>query len=246
MAKQRNNLTVLILFRGDSIRRLYNLIGVVKSIYCIKGITIYVREADCLNHHIVERLLPSDVKYEFIEDKDSILHKTKHFNEMLRNVVTTYVGIWDADVVAFPEAIEECMEKLFLGEAKMVLPYNGICLDTTDSIADIYMRDCDFTVLDKLSYLMARLQPHRLTGGAVMMKKATFEALGGENEKYYGWGDDDFDRYIRFYNANIPIFRSEHPLFHLSHPRGGNSRFQSLLGAMSSKMELMKTINCRR
>ena len=128
----------------------------------------------------------------------------------------------------------------------MALPYNGICLDTSEVIADCYMQSSDFNILDTYSYLMKRLQPQRLTGGAVIMNKDAFFNLGGENENYYGWGDDDYDRYIRFYQSGAPIFRSNTPLFHLSHPRGENSRFSSSAFAIASKIELSKTASHKR
>ncbi|MDY6259722.1 MAG: galactosyltransferase-related protein [Bacteroidales bacterium] len=239
-------LSILILYRGDSIRRLYNLKAVVASLLPFDGIEIHVREADRVNHHVVERMLQYVANYEFVEDTDSILHKTLHFNQMLTCITTPYVGIWDCDVIAYPESVEECMRELTTGNAAMALPYNGVCLDTSRVIADIYMRDYDFMTLKNHSQLMPKLQPHRLTGGAVLMNRETFRLLGDENENYYGWGDDDFDRYIRFYNAQEKIFRSNTPLFHLTHPRGENSNFNSPLLALASKTELSKTINCKR
>ena len=66
--------------------------------------------------------------------------------------------------------------------------------------------------------------------------------LGGENENYYGWGDDDYDRYIRFMNNGYAIYRSKNVLFHLTHPRSYNSNYNSKLHQQISKAELLKTI----
>ncbi len=241
-----NETSILILFRADSIRRLYNLVAVVESLTSLNGVNIYVREADCVNHHIAQKLLPPSVKYEFTTDKDSVLHKTRHFNQMLEQVSTPYVGIWDTDTIAYSTSVTECIDALTNGKALMALPYNGICLDTSVAIADIYMQSSDFRILDTYSYLMARLQPQRLTGGAVLMNRNAFLTLGGENENYYGWGDDDYDRYVRFYQSGASIFRSKKPLFHLSHPRGENSGFSSSTFAVASKVELSRTASHKR
>ena len=165
---------------------------------------------------------------------------------MLEQVSTANVGIWDTDTIAYSTSIIECINVLQNRNALMALPYNGICLDTSEVIADCYMQSSDFNILDTYSYLMKRLQPQRLTGGAVIMNKDAFFNLGGENENYYGWGDDDYDRYIRFYQSGAPIFRSNTPLFHLSHPRGENSRFSSSAFAIASKIELSKTASHKR
>lgn len=237
------NCTILILYRADSIRRLYNLLAVIRSLKTIENCIIYVREADSVNHNILPLVLPNNIKYEFIFDNDETLHKTWHFNDMLRCVSTSIVGIWDADVISYSKSVNECLSLLISKRVSLALPYNGICLDTSEIIANLYLKSFDFSILQKSQHFMKRLQPHILTGGAVLMNRLDFLSLDAENENYYGWGDDDFDRYIRFMNANMKIFRSNTPLFHLSHPRGINSNYLTSLYASNSKEILAKTIN---
>lgn len=238
-------LTILILFRGDSIRRLYNLIAIVAYLHQFPNLQIYVREADAINHKLLNKLLPPNVRYEFVIDRDSILYKTRHFNNMLMNVSTPFVGIWDTDVIPYNNAFIECFESLIEGKVSLALPYNGICFDSSEVIADLYLENYDFSILVRNQHLMRCLQNHRLTGGAVLMNRNDFISIGAENENYYGWGDDDFDRYIRFMNAGMKILRSSTPLYHLTHPRGANSCFISKIYEQNSKSELSKTINSR-
>lgn len=238
-----SELTILILFKGDTIRRIYNLIASVTHLLQFSNLHIYIREVDSFNHNLLPRLLPTNVYYEFVPDCDSILHKTMHFNEMIRKVSTPFIGIWDTDVIPYNSAIKECFYQLIEGQASLALPYNGVCFDTSEIIADLYLKNYDFSILDQNKHLMKKLQSHRLTGGAVLMNRKDFLSIGAENENYYGWGDDDFDRYIRFMNAGLTIFRSKMPLFHLTHPRGFNSGFSSNIYAQNSKNELAKTIN---
>lgn len=103
------------------------------------------------------------------------------------------------------------------------------------------MKTNEMGVLTRQMQKMRRLQNHVLTGGAVLMERTTFALLGNENENYYGWGDDDFDRYIRFLNSDYGIFRSSKVLFHLSHIRGQNSSFSSILKELYSKAILSNT-----
>lgn len=240
-----NELTILILFRADSVRRIYNLLAVIDYLMQFPNLKIYVREADTVNHHLLDKLLPKYVDYEFIVDRDTILHKTSHFNDMLRNVTTPFIGIWDTDVIPYKSSFNECFDALVDDRASLALPYNGLCFDTSEIIADLYLQNYDFSILDQNKQMMRPLQNHRLTGGAVLMNRKDFISLGAENENYYGWGDDDFDRYIRFMNSGKKIFRSDTPLFHLSHPRGVNSGFSSKVYEHNSKTELSKTINNR-
>lgn len=233
--------TILILYRGDSLQRLENVIAVINNLHSFFDINIYVREADAVCNNILSKMTTDSVMYEYVEDDDPTLYKTWHFNDMLHNVKTKFVGIWDADVIAYNDAIIECIEQLRAGTAKLAIPYNGVCLDTSVIIRNIYMKTNEMGVLTRQMQKMRRLQNHVLTGGAVLMERTTFALLGNENENYYGWGDDDFDRYIRFLNSGYGIFRSSKVLFHLSHIRGQNSSFSSILKELYSKAILSKT-----
>jgi len=232
----------MILYRGDTIQRLENVVEIIRILSSFSNVVVYIREATNYNNKIIQSSVKSFTNYEFVIDRDPILHKTKHFNEMLRNVTTEFVGIWDTDVIAYKESFLECFEKLKKGEVTLALPYNGVCLDTSSIIRQVYLQKQKFDILVDNMQKMKRLQPYVLTGGAVLMHTETFRLLGGENENYYGWGDDDYDRYIRFMNNGYAIYRSKNVLFHLTHPRSYNSNYNSRLHQQISKAELLKTI----
>lgn len=237
-----SKITIMILYRGDTIQRLENVVEIIRILSSFSNIVVYIREATNYNNKIIQSSVKSFTNYEFVIDRDPILHKTKHFNEMLRNVTTEFVGIWDTDVIAYKESFLECFEKLKKGEVTLALPYNGVCLDTSSIIRQVYLQKQKFDILVDNMQKMKRLQPYVLTGGAVLMHTETFRLLGGENENYYGWGDDDYDRYIRFMNNGYAIYRSKNVLFHLTHPRSYNSNYNSRLHQQISKAELLKTI----
>jgi hypothetical protein len=48
-----------------------------------------------------------------------------------------------------------------------------------------------------------------------------------ENEHFYGWGQEDAERYYRLLNLDYKVFRSNGSLYHLTHPRDINGRFKS-------------------
>ena len=237
-----SKITIMILYRGDTIQRLENVVEIIRILSSFSNVVVYIREATNYNNKIIQSSVKSFTNYEFVIDRDPILHKTKHFNEMLRNITTEFVGIWDTDVIAYKESFLECFEKLKKGEVTLALPYNGVCLDTSSIIRQVYLQKQKFDILVDNMQKMKRLQPYVLTGGAVLMHTETFRLLGGENENYYGWGDDDYDRYIRFMNNGYAIYRSKNVLFHLTHPRSYNSNYNSRLHQQISKAELLKTI----
>lgn len=243
MKIEATDITIMILVRTDSIARLENVTAVIRHLQKHLNTHIYLREADCHCNGILETLCGSTVRYEFIEDDDPILYKTWHFNRMMASVDTPFVAIWDADIVAESTAIGQCLDELRKGNADMALPYNGVCLDTSEILRTLYLRKQDENVLARHAGKMERLSERVMTGGAVMTDRRKFRNIGGENEAYYGWGDDDYDRYIRFMNHGMKIFRSRNVLFHLSHPRGMNSGFNTELHSRISKGELYRTQN---
>lgn len=243
MKIEATDITIMILIRADSVARLENVMAVIRHLCRCLHTHIYLREADCYCNGILETLSDKNIKYEFVEDDDPILYKTWHFNRMMEHVNTPFVAIWDADTIAESVAIGQCLDELRKGDADMALPYNGVCLDTSNILRTLYLKKQDENILMHNIGKMERLSERVMTGGAVMMSLRKFIDIGGENEAYYGWGDDDYDRYIRFMNHDLKIYRSRNVLFHLSHPRGMNSRFNTELHSRISKGELYKTQN---
>lgn len=243
MKQDATDITFMILIRLDAIARLENIIASASALLQHFNTTVYVLEADRYCNNVLRTMLSDKVRYEFVEDDDPILHKTRYFNLMMQKVETPFVSIWDADAIAEDNAIIECLDKLRKGEADISLPYNGVCLDTSDILRTLYLKREDIGVFKRNTGKMDRLYNHVMTGGALLMNREKFISIGGENEAYYGWGNDDYDRYIRFMNHGMKIYRSKSVLFHLSHPRGENSGFNTELRQRISKGELYKTQN---
>jgi predicted glycosyltransferase involved in capsule biosynthesis len=253
MKTDLTDITFLILVRLDSIQRLENILCVTEQLCRHFNTNVIVREADNHNNGMLKSLLSRKVRYEFIEDKDPVLYKTKHFNQMVRQVKTAYLAIWDADIVVDKRAIVDCADKLRKNEADVTYPYNGICFDVPDIVKNAFLKKEDVRFLFRHKNKMERLYPHPLVGGAVMMNIEKYLQAGAENEKHYGWGNDDFDRYYRFVGLGYKIYRVNTSLFHLSHPRGDNSQFRSPVSnkissavrfrmESSSKLELQNDI----
>lgn len=243
MRSNITDVTFMILLRADSIERIENVKAVTDSLLSFFNTNIYVLEADKYCNGILRKILNKKARYEFIEDNDPVLYKTWYFNRMINQLNTPIVSIWDADVIVEAEAILECVKQVRDLHADLSLPYNGLCFDTSDIIRKLYIKSNNIGILKRNIEKMNRLSEHILVGGAVIMNKDKFIEIGGENELYYGWGDDDFDRYIRFMNYGLKIFRSKNALFHLTHPRDINSGFNSELHRRISKGILSETQN---
>lgn len=247
MKNALSDMTFLILIRLDSIHRLENILIVTQQLCRYFNTNVIVREADSYNNGILKSLLNKKINYEFIEDKDPVLYKTKHFNQLVLAVNTPFIAIWDADIIPDKKAIIRSMEQLRKNEADIVYPYNGICYNIPKSIRSLYLKKKDTQLLFRHLNKMDRLYPYALAGGAVIMDKEKFIQAGGENEAHYGWGNDDFDRYYRFTGLGYKIHRINTPLFHLSHLRGDNSQFRSLIfRKISSSIRFRMESSCRQ
>lgn len=234
MKTDLQDVTFLILIRLDSIHRLENIIAITNHICHYFNTNIVVLEAADHNNSILKVMLNKRVQYLFIEDKDPILYKTKYLNRMTKDIVTPYLAIWDADIVVDKKAIIEAVTKLRNKEADITFPYNGICMDVPEIIRTLFLKKNDIRILYRHKSKMNQLYPHMLVGGAVIADREKYIQGGMENEIYYGWGNDDFDRYYRFIGLGYKILRVNNFLFHLSHPRGNNSQFRSKISAQLS------------
>lgn len=232
-----SDVTFLILVRLDSIQRLENTLIVTERLTHYFNTNIVLREACDYKNRILQSLLKRNVKYQFVEDKDPVLHKTRHYNQMLASISTPYVSVWDADIVPDKNAIIESTNQLRSRKADVVYPYNGICFDISDIIRKYYLQKKDIRFLFRNINKLTKLYDKPLVGGALFVDREKYILTGGENETHYGWGNDDFDRYYRFVGFGYRIYRVNKPLFHLTHPRGDNSQYQSSLSMQISLMQ---------
>ena len=239
MKTDLTDLTFLILVRIDSIQRLENVKKVTDSLFKYFDTNIYVLEADSFNNGILKKSLNRKIIYQFIEDKDPVLHKTKYYNCMAKKVNTKYLSIWDTDAVIDKNAICDSIKHL-REEADVAYPYDGFFYEVPEVIKKYYFKHQDIRILKRHIGKMNLLYERPLVGGAVIVKTDKYLQSGGENEEIYGWGNDDFIRYQRFHASNYNIYRTKEKLFHLCHPRGINSQFRNSFSKKISDSELSK------
>jgi len=234
------DLTFLILVRLDSIQRLENTKIVTDSLLKYFNTNIFVLEADSFNNGFLKKNLDRNLMYQFIEDKDPVLHKTKYYNYMADKVHTKYLSIWDTDAVIDKNAICESMEHL-RKEADVAYPYDGFFYEVPDIIKRYYFKHQDVRILKRhIGKMKLLYECPLLVGGAVIVKTDKYLQSGGDSEEIYGWGNDDFIRHARFKANNYNIYRTKDKLFHLCHPRGINSHFRNLFSQKISNFELSK------
>jgi len=241
MKSNFKDITFIIPVRLDSVQRIENLIATIQYIADMFFTNITILEASQMNNGILRKLLSRKIKHIFVEDKDPVFYRTKYLNIMAKEITTPFIAVWDSDVIADKIQILDAIEKLRKGEADAAYPYDGRFIDTSNIIRMLYIRRKNINVLHKNENRMNLLYGDNHKGGAFIINTEKYKQAGFENENFYGWGPEDFERYERWVNLGYTIYRSPGCLYHLSHPRDMNGRFNSHRQMEITKSEFEKT-----
>lgn len=229
-------LTFVIPVRIDSEERKENLLTVIEFL-AVMQCHIIVLEADALPH-VNEIDCMNNVEYLFIEDKNTVFHRTHYINELLRMAPTEAVAIWDTDVLVDYNHIFGALQLIKQG-ATISYPYDGRFVMLSEQLSKQIRRKLDFEYLHNLR--MKSFLGRKLCGGAYIVHKQRYLQCGGENERFTGWGPEDAERLhrVRILGHKVCYIPSGE-LFHLHHPRGINSNYQSTDDARKLREEFIK------
>ena len=241
MKTDLKDFTFLFLLKPDSIIRIENLLAVTSYFLRNFNTNLSVLEVSNYNNGIIHKVINPKINYSFIEDKDPIFHRTKYRNIMARAVETHFLAIWDVDVIVDMQLVIDTMKKLRSGEADVAYPYNGEFYDTSEIIRSLFIRKKQIQILHKNKDRMSLIYGNEHAGGAFIVNTKTYKQTWMENEKFYGWGWEDYERYDRWLNLGLKIYRAPGCMYHLSHPRDMNGTFTSQRQKEISRSEHIKT-----
>lgn len=232
-----SDLTVLLPVRIDSMIRLENLLTVIKYLQKYFVVDIKVLEASGFDSQILRSLLPNSVDYTYVKDDDPVFYRTRYINQMAQTVKTDYLAVWDADVVFPLKQIAHAMESLRSDDTDFVYPYAGLFFDTSPLIRQMFMEAQEIEILEKLYRYMSLPYGTKMKGGAFLASRKAYMEVGMENENFYGWGPEDWERYDRWKNLGYRVRMIDGVLFHLTHPRDMNGQHNSEEQRKSSTCE---------
>lgn len=237
-----NDVAILIPIRIDSLDRLENITYVVNFLLKYCNINIYILHADIIQRRYLERLLPIECKYCFIEDKDPIFHRTMYINQLFNISSEPILSIWDADVIIPPEQLYYAIKNIRYKCCDVCFPYDGRFFNVDSNIKSVFFEeDFDIQVLknqiNKLKILYGNIQ----NGGVLFISRDAFIDSGCEDESFYGWGPEDWNRVEKWKVLNYRISRSKGPLFHLTHVRDINGNYSSMFQRRNCQRELTST-----
>ncbi len=221
------DVTFLFSQRMESIDRIENLLELVDFFKTHFNTNIHLLETAPFNNHLLEKLLPKEVKYVFEQDFDPIFHRTRYTNKMILTASTPIVSLWDSDVIVKKEQIVSAVNLIRNNEADFSSPYIGKALDTTKIVRELYFQTRDINTLKENEMKMKELYAPDPIGGGFFADREKYIKSGMENEFFYGWGKEDGERVNRWETLGYRFKRVEGYLYHLTHDRGINSQFHS-------------------
>ncbi len=217
-----SDVTFLIPIRIDSVIRLENILASIKHLLSHFDTNIVILEANKYDNHILKNLLPADVKYIFVEDWDPIFHRTKYINTLFLESNTSIISIWDADIIIPERQLIESINALRGGRFEVSFPYDGSFFDIPEFIRDIYIESQDIRIIENNINKLSMPYGNSMGGGALFITSEAFIQSGREDERFYGWGPEDWNRVEKWKVLGYRTYRPKGPLFHLSHPRDVN------------------------
>lgn len=235
--KRYDDLTIVIPVRIDTKERLRNLEFLLSDLQKYYGLKVIVLEAD-----IVPRLGDYEgVRRVFIGDTNPLFHRTRYINILTKLTDAKHLGIWDSDVIVPVEQFDSALETLRSGTAYMVYPYDGRFYNVYGEAMQNFLDSKDESVLldnhDK-HYLVFG---HHSCGGAFMVNREAYITASGENEHFTAWGAEDLERFKRWEIRGYNVARTDGAIYHLYHPIGTNSRYNSSDAKYNSIKVLLET-----
>ena len=230
------DITFLIPVRIDSPDRQENLKLVLEFIKKHFDTNIIVLEADKkeqVHHPLIDRKI-------FIEDHNPVFHRTKYLNQMTKKTSTPYLAIWDTDVLVLFTQIELALIQLRSRKADMVFPYDGRFYFTPAMFRQLYQQHKTMDVFEQNEDKFSLPAGKHSVGGAFMVNRDAYLNVGMENENFYGWGQEDVERVKRWEILGYRIKRIYGALYHLHHPRMGNSWYGSKAIEYNNRKELIR------
>ena len=239
------DVTFLFPIRLDSVIRLENLVIATNFLLRHFDTNIHILHADGTDNGFIKKLVNRCINYTFVEDYDKVFYRTKYLNIMTDNVDTPIVAIWDSDVILSVKQIVQAVNDIRNG-FDVSYPYDGHFYDTTSIIREGFIKYNDVRFLERNKMKMHLIYGDKCKGGAFIVNRESYLNSGKENENFYGWGPEDFERYARWINLGYKINRVEGNLYHLTHGRSDNSKFRSTEQYVQSNKELNRTMQSNK
>ncbi len=236
--------TVVMPVRIDSEDRQENLKAVLEWIQRMECHVVVLEADKTPRLKSVVSAFPN-AEYLFVEDNDITFHRTKYINVLLRQATSRFVAVWDADVIVRPGQIAETLERMAKENITLAYPYSGKFYLLSESQSSRFRKDFDLSGLSEKS--LTPLMGRRACGGLYIVDRKMYLSIGGENERYKGWGPEDAERLRRTLIIGLKAkWTSRLPLFHLHHRRNPQDLSDTNPNLLEMRKEFVKECSMNR
>ncbi|MEP1488886.1 MAG: galactosyltransferase-related protein [Algibacter sp.] len=231
----------LIYAQIESEDRRINLSLVINYIHKYFNTNILLLEIDAVPKIDDEYILNNKgTEYEFIQDSSEIFHTTKYRNLLVTKCKTPYFFICDSDIILSPKGIEQSIEYLRAAILPtLVYPYNGDFHQVFENDRNKFAKMLDYDFFQGREKEFTFMHKYSV-GGAFGGRIIDYLEQTIDNEKIYGWGPDDKERYYRLKKNGFKMVRFDYPLFHLYHIRKKNSKPSDIDLTTKNNIEYLK------
>lgn len=222
------DLTAIVPFRDDTDRIRRRNLDVVMGWLASAGIPVLLCEyADVPS---TDLNLTENAVHVFVASGVRPFNKARACNAGFRRVSTPLVALVDADTFMPMRGFAECAAAVREG-LDAVRPF-GHLVDLDEQTSAAVARG-DVSV-DETSWPVT--QTHRddsrsgehipLCGGLVILRASAYEAVGGMDEAFEGWGGEDDALSAALLRSGLRCgVHDGHPAYHLAHPRTPEGRY---------------------
>lgn len=139
--------------------------------------------------------------------------KAKAVNEAFKKATGSILAIIDADIICNPNVLLNADH--LLKTSPWIIPYEHVCNISKKSTNELLNKEPTWPLSSNFSFVYRSQLP---VGGANILKRESFEAIGGFDERFQGWGGED-DAFVAAMNTICGHYtRTNDTLFHLWHP----------------------------
>lgn len=214
----------------DSIGRYRNLEIVIDYIKSNTNCNVLVSEYDTKSKIDCDKL---GVSYLFTKSFTNVFNKSICINKACNYLKDEpFLCICDSDILFDIDSINDSINSIN-GEFDFSLPYNKevYSISTNNFINSE-------KIFDRLP--KTKLYSSSSIGGIILFKNSSFIKSGNYNERFKGWGGEDYEFWIRINKLKFKIHRSDGCLYHLNHFRFHPSRNMKHVESNSNELDKIK------
>ncbi len=239
-----NNITIVLPIRIENEDRLENVKTVLLWLDKM-DVPIILLEADKTPYlkGIIAKY--KHVTYHFVKDPNDVFHRTKYINMLLLMSSTDMVAVWDADIILPKLQLKHAVELMIEHHATIVYPYNGKILMLSQKQSKTFRKTNNLFSLQSMS--INPLMGRTACGGVYIVNRKKYPLLGGDNEKFIGWGPEDAERLHRIQIAGeIALWLNTGVIYHLYHQRTEHEGANFYANLLTMRKEFVKVCSLNR